>query len=209
MCFAPQLRALFRHLNFWKCSENQVFLAFWLPNLLRATAAGNFWCHICPGVSSDSFSSLTVPTSAASSVYIVGSWTSKLPSIAKIWINTITQNPQAISNNMGWNPHCRGWSWVAGRHRAPESRTQHPRRWCAAWPKQRGNTGRKWISQWEGLSHIYIVYIMCIYILENKKCSKTTKQILWIYSVWRLMARMFSNWKARFRRLQPPLDNVT
>ena len=143
-----------------------MFLAFWLPNLLRATAAGHFWCHICPGVSSDSFSSLTVPTSAASSVYIVGSWTSKLPSIAKIWINTITQNPQAISN--------------VGRRTAPSAWKQD----SASSPKVRsmtkakGNTGRKWISQWEGLSHIYI-YIMCIYIyiMENKKCSKPPNRL--------------------------------
>ena len=28
MCFAPQRRALFRHLNFQKCSENGVFCTF-------------------------------------------------------------------------------------------------------------------------------------------------------------------------------------
>ena len=31
MCFAPQRRALFRHLNFQKWSENGVFCTFWLP----------------------------------------------------------------------------------------------------------------------------------------------------------------------------------
>ena len=39
MCFAPQRRALFQHLNFQKCSEHQVFCTFWLANLLRATTA--------------------------------------------------------------------------------------------------------------------------------------------------------------------------
>ena len=39
MCFAPQRRALFRHLNFQKWSENGVFCTFWLRNLLRATTA--------------------------------------------------------------------------------------------------------------------------------------------------------------------------
>ena len=42
MCFAPQRRALFRHLNFQKCSENGVFCTFWLQNVLRATTACTF-----------------------------------------------------------------------------------------------------------------------------------------------------------------------
>ena len=42
MCFAPQRRALFRHLNFQKWSESGVFLTFWLGNVLRATTACNF-----------------------------------------------------------------------------------------------------------------------------------------------------------------------
>ena len=58
MCFTPQRRALFRHLNFQKCSEAEVFCAFWLWNLFRATIACIF-----------------------SSVHVVGSLTSKLPSI--------------------------------------------------------------------------------------------------------------------------------
>ena len=42
MCFAPQRRALFRHLNFQKCSEPGVFYVFWLRHVLRATAASTF-----------------------------------------------------------------------------------------------------------------------------------------------------------------------
>ena len=42
MCFAPQRRALFRHLNFQKWSEPLVFLTFWLGNVLRATTACTF-----------------------------------------------------------------------------------------------------------------------------------------------------------------------
>ena len=42
MCFAPQRRALFRHLNLQKWSEPGVLCTFWLPNVLRATAACNF-----------------------------------------------------------------------------------------------------------------------------------------------------------------------
>ena len=42
MCFAPQRRALFRHLNFQKWSENGVFCTFWLGKVLRATTACTF-----------------------------------------------------------------------------------------------------------------------------------------------------------------------
>ena len=42
MCFAPQRRALFRHLNLQKWSEPGVLCTFWLPNVLRATTACNF-----------------------------------------------------------------------------------------------------------------------------------------------------------------------
>ena len=42
MCFSPQRRAIFQHLNFKKCSENVVFCTFSLENVLLATAACNF-----------------------------------------------------------------------------------------------------------------------------------------------------------------------
>ena len=42
MCFAPQRRALFRHLNFQKWSGLGVFCTFWLRNVLRATTACTF-----------------------------------------------------------------------------------------------------------------------------------------------------------------------
>ena len=51
MCFAPQRRALFRHLNFQKWSEPLVFLTFWLGNVLRTTTACNFSSLIWPAVS--------------------------------------------------------------------------------------------------------------------------------------------------------------
>ena len=51
MCFAPQRRALFPHLNFRKCSENDVFWHFWLQNVLRAKTACNFSSVLCPDVS--------------------------------------------------------------------------------------------------------------------------------------------------------------
>ena len=50
MCFAPQRRALFRHLNFQKWSENGVFCTFWLRNVLRATMACTFSTSQLPKV---------------------------------------------------------------------------------------------------------------------------------------------------------------
>ena len=46
MCFSPQRRAIFRHRHFQNRSEIVVFCAFWLANVLFATAACNFWCHL-------------------------------------------------------------------------------------------------------------------------------------------------------------------
>ena len=48
MCLAPQRRALLRHLNFQKWSENGVLCTFWLANVLRATTACNFSSLIWP-----------------------------------------------------------------------------------------------------------------------------------------------------------------
>ena len=48
MCFAPQRRTLFQHLNFQKWSGPEVFCAFSLGNVLRATTACTFSCLIWP-----------------------------------------------------------------------------------------------------------------------------------------------------------------
>ena len=48
MCFAPQRRALFLHLNCQKWSAPGVFYTFWLGNALRATTACNFSSLIWP-----------------------------------------------------------------------------------------------------------------------------------------------------------------
>ena len=48
MCLSPQRRAIFQHLNFTKWSETVSFLAFWLQNVLLATAACNFWFLLWP-----------------------------------------------------------------------------------------------------------------------------------------------------------------
>ena len=48
MCFAPQRRALFRHCNFQKWSDNGVFCICSLGNVLRATTACTFSSLIWP-----------------------------------------------------------------------------------------------------------------------------------------------------------------
>ena len=53
MCFAPQQRPLFRHLNFQKCSDTEVFCTFWLGNVLRATTACTFSSSQFPKVDWD------------------------------------------------------------------------------------------------------------------------------------------------------------
>ena len=50
MCFAPQRRALFRHLNFQKWSDNGVLCTFSLGNVLRATTACTFSTSQLPKV---------------------------------------------------------------------------------------------------------------------------------------------------------------
>ena len=50
MCFVPQRRALFAHLNFQKCSEPGVLCRFWLRNVLRATMACAFSISQLPKV---------------------------------------------------------------------------------------------------------------------------------------------------------------
>ena len=50
MCCAPQRRALFRHLNFLKSSETEVFCTFWLGNVLRATTVRTFSTSQLPKV---------------------------------------------------------------------------------------------------------------------------------------------------------------
>ena len=122
ICFAPQRRALFQHLNFQKWSDAEVFCTFSLRNRLRATTACNFSSLISPDVSAPAalasllfnppepqnhektqcfatFLPFRAPASsffwsflfwlfslltAFSSLHIVGSLTSKLPSITYI-----------------------------------------------------------------------------------------------------------------------------
>ena len=80
MRFSPQRRAMFRHRNFKKCSENVSFLAFWLENILLATATCNFSTSELQKVlwECQFFSILTWKyTSRHSGVQFFNIWTSK------------------------------------------------------------------------------------------------------------------------------------
>ena len=50
MCFAPQQRTLFRHVNFRKWSEHGVLCTFWLGSVLPATTACTFSTFQLPRV---------------------------------------------------------------------------------------------------------------------------------------------------------------
>ena len=71
MCLAPQRRALFRHLNFQKCSDHGVFCTYWLGNVLRATTACTFSTSQLPNV-------LRATTACTFS-------TSQLPKVLRPW----------------------------------------------------------------------------------------------------------------------------
>ena len=66
MCFAPQRRALFRHRNFQKWSEADVFCTFWLGNVLRATTTCTFSSLIWPDGSAPAALAPTFRPSGAS-----------------------------------------------------------------------------------------------------------------------------------------------
>ena len=50
MCFAPQPHAIFRRVNFQKCSEREVLCTFWLGHVLRAATACTFSTSQLPKV---------------------------------------------------------------------------------------------------------------------------------------------------------------
>ena len=122
MCFAPQRRALFRHLNFQKCADGSAPAA--LASLLfdhpepqiigkkhSESGLSYLFAHLHL-LSSHSFSSLlfsllglsslTLPTSAFPSVHIVGSLTSKLPSDS-FCINTLGCNLKLSVKRNHWD----------------------------------------------------------------------------------------------------------
>ena len=85
-CFAPQRRALFRHLNVLRATTACTFSTSQFPKVVRTRQFLTLLTLKCASHHNGvhffcSFSSLTLPTSAFPSAHIVGSLTSKLPSI--------------------------------------------------------------------------------------------------------------------------------
>ena len=80
MCFEPQRRALFRHRNFQKWSDNGVFCTFWLGHVLRATTACTFSTSQLPNVL-QAWGALYILTwkcaSRHNGVHLLNIWTSK------------------------------------------------------------------------------------------------------------------------------------
>ena len=85
MCFAPQRRALFRHLNFQKWSGPRVFCTFWLRHVLRATKACNFSTSQLPKVVRTCGVLYTLAWNWASRHNGVHFSTSQLPKVVRQW----------------------------------------------------------------------------------------------------------------------------
>ena len=69
MCFAPQRRVLFRHRSFQKCSEREVFLAFYLQMCFRATTGVQFFTpHLASWLRTRRFSEPTFRPSGATNI---------------------------------------------------------------------------------------------------------------------------------------------
>ena len=79
MCFAPQRRALFRHLNFQKWSEREVLLVFSLAKVLRATTACTFSTSQLAKVV-QTWCVLYISTCATTACTF---WTSQLPKVVR------------------------------------------------------------------------------------------------------------------------------
>ena len=87
MCFAPQRRALFWHVNFQKWSDVGVFCTFWLRNVLRATTARNFSSLIWPaGSAPAALASLLFDPPEKNTVF------RDFPTFSRAWIFFLLKN---------------------------------------------------------------------------------------------------------------------
>ena len=96
MCFAPQRRALFRHLNFQKCSETASFTHFWLRNVFRATTPCTFSTSQLPKVFRDrQFLTLFTSKCALRHFFVIStSKTAPNPSVFKTFYFQMCFAPQ-------------------------------------------------------------------------------------------------------------------
>ena len=103
MCFAPQRRALFQHLNFQKWSEHGVFCTFWLGNVLRATTACTFSTSQLPKVvrSPGVFNILTWTCASRHNGVACTFSTSQLPKVVRQWCVLYILTSKCASRNNG------------------------------------------------------------------------------------------------------------
>ena len=85
ICFAPQQRALSRHLNFQKRSNTEVPSAFWLRHVLCATTACTFSTSQLPKVVRSWYVLYILTSKCASRRNGVHFSTSQLPKVARGW----------------------------------------------------------------------------------------------------------------------------
>ena len=96
MCFAPQRRAIFNLSLLFDHPERQIIAkTHWIATFLpfRAPAFSFFSLFLFSALLTSWLLSLTLPTSAFPSVHVVGSLTSKLPSITYFDIRHMPLNP--------------------------------------------------------------------------------------------------------------------
>ena len=95
MCFAPQRRVLFRHLNFQKWSENGVLCTFWLGNVLRATTACTFLTSQLPKVVREWCALYILTSKCASRHNGVQFFISHLAS----WLASLLRSPKSLEKH--------------------------------------------------------------------------------------------------------------
>ena len=116
MCFAPQRRALFWHVNFQKWSENGVFCTFWLGNVLRTTTACTFSTSQLPKMFRDWRVLYILASKCASHHNGVRFLTSQLPKVLRDW---------RVSHTLTWKR--------ASRHKGAQFCISHLARWLCTW----------------------------------------------------------------------------
>ena len=101
MRFAPQRHALFRHLNFQRWSENGVFYAFWLRNVLRAKTACTFLTSQLPRVSQNGVLCTFWLRNALRATTACTFSTSQLPKVVRTWCALYILTSKCASRHNG------------------------------------------------------------------------------------------------------------
>ena len=98
MCFAPQRRALFRHLNFQKWSDAEVFCTFSLRNVLRATTVCIFFVQ--KWSDAEVFCTFSLPNVLRATTSYTFS-TSQLPKVVREWCALYILTSKCASRHNG------------------------------------------------------------------------------------------------------------